>query len=358
MPESWSGKNLPQQQRVHPPAPGYVYDPVYLEHDTSNDPENPETARRLEVVISGLDMKFIRQQLKLIPARPATIEELSMVHQADYIKRVEAFCQNGGGFWDVDTYLSPGSYKAALYAAGGTIEATKAVVNQEVPMAYALVRPPGHHAVFDNAMGFCVFNNIAIAVKYALKHLGIKRVLIIDFDIHHGNGTQQVFSTGNDVLYISIHQAALFPGTGHIGDVGSAINIPFPNFCSDKEYLQVFEEIIIPAARRFQPELLMVSAGYDAHWADKYAMRLSLDGIYHITKIIKQIGEELCGGRTVFVLEGGYNLQVLSCAVNATFSLWLGDKYLDDPLGPPPQKTSPPNIKELLAEVKKRHELD
>lgn len=357
MPESWSGKNPPKPP-AHPPAPGYVYDHVYLEHDTSNDPENPETKRRLEVVISGLDMKFIRQQLVSIPARPATLEELALIHQPEYIKRVATFCQNGGGFWDVDTYLSHNSYKAALYAAGGTIEATKAVVNNEVPMAYALVRPPGHHAVFDNAMGFCVFNNIAIAARYATKNLNIKRILIIDFDIHHGNGSQQVFTTTPDVLYISAHEAALFPGTGHIDDVGRAINIPFPNYCSDKEYIQAFDEIIVPAARRFQPELLMVSAGYDIHWADKYDMRVSLEGIYQITRIIKQLGEELCGGKTVFVLEGGYNLQVLSCAVNATFNLWLGDTYLDDPLGPPPKKPEPPDIQQLLAEVKKRYGLE
>jgi acetoin utilization deacetylase AcuC-like enzyme len=302
-------------------------------------------------------MKFIRQQLKSIPARPATMEELAMVHRPEYVKRVEAFCQEGGGFWDVDTFLSPGSYKAALYAAGGTIEATKAVVNQEVPLAYALVRPPGHHAVRDNAMGFCVFNNIAIAAKYALKNLKIKPVLIIDFDIHHGNGTQQAFATSSEVLYISLHQSSLFPGTGLIGDVGTAINIPFPNYCGDNEYKQAFDEIVVPAARRFRPELMLVSAGYDAHWADKYDMRLSLEGFYYITKVIKQLSEELCGGRTVFCLEGGYNYQVLSCAVNATFSLWLGDKYLDDPLGPPPHKPSPHGVQELITEVKKRHKL-
>jgi acetoin utilization deacetylase AcuC-like enzyme len=355
MPESQSAKD--PQPPIQPPAPGYVYNPVYLEHDTRQDPENPETARRLEAIISGLDMKFIRPRLKLIPARPATTEELTLVHNAEYVQRVDDFCKKGGGSWDVDTYLSPGSFKAALYAAGGAIEAVKYVVKEEVPFAYALVRPPGHHAVIDNAMGFCVFNNIAVAACYATSKLSVKRVLILDFDIHHGNGSQQAFTTSPDVQYISIHQASLFPGTGHIEDPGSAINIPLPDYCGDNEYRQVFNEVIVPAARRFQPELLLVSAGYDGHWADRYDTQMTLDGYFKITEIIKQLGEELCQGRTVFVLEGGYNLQVLTCAVSATFSLWLDEKFLDDPLGQPQQRIPPPDITDLLAAVKKRHDL-
>jgi len=361
MPESWSSKTKPPQHAEHTAAPGYVYDSVYLEHDTG---EHPENARRLEAIITGLDNKFIRQQLKLIPARPATLEELTAIHQAEYITRLEAYCQQGGGTWDADTVMSQGSYKAALYAAGGCIAAVEAVVNKVVPNAYALVRPPGHHATSNNAMGFCLFNNVAVAANYALKTCKMGRVLIIDFDVHHGNGTQEAFAHNPYVLYISAHQYPLFPGTGYLSELepgsgaGTAINIPLPAGCGDNEYKQVFDEIIVPSAQRFKPELILVSAGYDGHWADDLSnMRLTLDGYYYLTRIINQLAVELCGGRTVFCLEGGYNLQVLYCAVNATFSLWLGDKFFDDPLGQPLHKSSPHGVIELIAEVKKRHGL-
>jgi acetoin utilization deacetylase AcuC-like enzyme len=358
MPESWSDKS---QHVGQPPAPGYVYDYVYLEHDTGN---HPESSKRLEAIISGLDMKFIRQQLKLIPARPATMDELTTVHQAEYISRVEAFCRHGGGVWDGDTIMSKGSYKAALYAAGGSIAAVEAVAKKSVPCAYALVRPPGHHATSSNAMGFCLFNNIAIAANYALKTFQMARVLIIDFDVHHGNGTQATFACNPAVLYVSMHQHPLFPGTGHLDEplpvsgAGAAINIPLPGGCGDIEYKQVFDEIVAPAAQRFKPELILVSAGYDGHWADEMSnMRLTLDGYFYITQVIQQLANELCGGRMVFCLEGGYDLRVLSSAVNATFNLWLGDKYFDDPLGKPPHILNPHGVPALISAVKKRHKL-
>jgi acetoin utilization deacetylase AcuC-like enzyme len=334
---------------------------VYLEHDTGVHPEN---ARRLLAVIDGLDQKFIRQQLKVIPARAATREELATVHDAEYISRVEAYCRQGGGAWDADTTMSTGSYKAAVYAAGGTIAAVEAVLKNQVPCAYALVRPPGHHATKNNAMGFCLFNNVAVATNYALKTFRMERVLIIDFDVHHGNGTQEAFTHNPYVLYISMHQYPLFPGTGHLDEMGqgigagTAINIPLPAGCGDSEYRQVFDEIVAPTSRRFKPELIMVSAGYDGHWADDIGnMQLTLEGYYYITRVIQQLADELCGGRVVYCLEGGYNLKVLSCAVNATFSLWLGEKGFDDPLGPPPSTIKPHGVSELIAEVKKRHGL-
>ena len=360
MPESYSSKD-PPRRHTRRSAPGYVYDPVYLEHDTGNRPEN---ARRLEAVISGLDWNFIRQQLVAIPARPATLDELSTVHRPEYISRVEAFCRQGGGSWDTDTVMSPGSYKAALYAAGGSIAATEAVIKGDVPGAFALVRPPGHHAVNNNAMGFCIFNNIAIAANCALKTHKMKRLLIIDFDVHHGNGTQEAFAHNSGVCYISPHQYPLFPGTGYFSEqevdkeTEATINIPLPAGCGDDEYRRVFDEIVVPAARGFKPEIILVSAGYDAHWADGLAsMRLTLDGYRYLTRVIQQLADELCGGKTVFFLEGGYNLRVLSCAVNATFNLWLGESSFDDPFGAPPDGFKPRGIDEIIATIKKRHGL-
>ncbi len=361
MPESSSSKGKSPQPAGRP-TPGYVYDKIYLEHKTG---AHPESEHRLEAIISDLDWKGIRQQLKRIPARPATMDELTAVHQAQYISRVESYAQNGGGWWDADTMISPGSYKAALYAAGGSIAAVEAVMKKEVPCAYALVRPPGHHATNNNAMGFCLFNNVAVAASYALKNYNLSRVLIIDFDVHHGNGTQEAFAHNPYVLYISTHQYPLFPGTGHLDEVsrgqgshGTAINIPLPAGCRDEEYKRVFEEIVIPSSRRFTPELILVSSGYDGHWADEMSnMRLTLDGYYYITHVIKQLADELCGGRYVCCLEGGYNFQVLTNAINFTFNLWLGDKYNDDPFGPPPHDITPHGVNELIAEVKKRHGL-
>jgi acetoin utilization deacetylase AcuC-like enzyme len=359
MPESWSSKAPEKHGRS--PSPGYVYDPVYLQHDTG---DHVESAKRLEAIISDLDWKGIRRQLTQIPARPATPQELTAVHQPEYILQVEAYCRNGGGWWDSDTLLSEGSYKAALYAAGGAIAAAEAVMTNQVHQAYALVRPPGHHATSNNAMGFCIFNNIAVAAHYALKTFKMERLLIIDFDVHHGNGTQDAFESDPRVLYISMHQYPLFPGTGQVEEIGrgdglgTSVNVPLPPNCGDNEYRQVFDEIVVPAANRFKPELILVSAGYDGHWADELShIRLSLDGYYDLTKTIRQLADGLCGGREVFCLEGGYNLKVLSCAVNATFNLWLGDGGLEDPFGRPPHDFKPQGVSELIAEIKKVHKL-
>jgi len=364
MPESSSSNGKPQPGAK--PAPGYVYDKIYLEHKTG---AHPESEHRLEAIISDLDWKGIRVQLRRIPARAATMQELTAVHQPEYIKRIEEYCKAGGGWWDADTRLSEFSYQAALYAAGGSIAAVEAVMKKEVPCAYALVRPPGHHATASNAMGFCVFNNVAIAANFALKNYNLARILILDFDVHHGNGTQEAFTHNPYVLYISTHQYPLFPGTGHLDEVlpytpqspephGTAINIPLPAGCRDREYLQVFDEIIIPACRRFKPELMLVSSGYDGHWADEQSnMRLTLDGYYQITRIIKQLSDELCEGKCVYCLEGGYNLQVLTNAINYTFNLWLGEKYNDDPFGPPPHDIEPHGVDTVIKEVKRRHGL-
>jgi acetoin utilization deacetylase AcuC-like enzyme len=193
---------------------GFVYDPIYLKHDTGQHPEN---VRRLEAVISQLEQTGIKRQLTPVEPRPATIAELSLVHREKYISQVREAARKGGGWLDVDTVMSADSYDAALYAAGGTIQATEAVINGDVNSAFALVRPPGHHATAQRAMGFCLFNNVAIAARNALTGHGLERVVIIDFDVHHGNGTQDAFYEDSQVLYISTHQYPHYPGTGSIG---------------------------------------------------------------------------------------------------------------------------------------------
>jgi acetoin utilization deacetylase AcuC-like enzyme len=344
---------------------GYVYDPVYLEHDTGQHPEN---ATRLEAIMSRLEESSLKKRLAHIAPRPATIEEVALVHHEEYIAYVQAVAKKGGGWLDPDTVVSPGSYKAALYAAGGLIRATEVVMG-EGGSAYALVRPPGHHATATQAMGFCLFNNVAIAARYALSKLNLGQVAIIDFDVHHGNGTQDAFYDDPKVLYVSTHEFPLYPGTGSLEETGirdakgTTVNIPLPAGSGDGEYLRVFDEVIVPVVRRFGPELILVSAGYDGHWSDRLAMMdLSVTGYAKMAEIIKGLALELCHGHLVFTLEGGYPLAALAASVKATFDVLLGEKDIDDPLGPPKsgfklRGFETPDITSLVTSLKRIHKL-
>jgi acetoin utilization deacetylase AcuC-like enzyme len=339
---------------------GYVYNPVYLKHDTG---QHVEVAARLEAIISHLEKTGLTSQLTLIEPRPATVDEISLVHRRDYIKEIEETARRGGGWLDPDTVMSAGSYEAALYAAGGLIRAVEAVMGGEVDSAFALVRPPGHHATAGQAKGFCLFNNIAIAAKYALTEYKLERLLIIDFDVHHGNGTQEAFYDNPQVMYISTHQYPFYPGTGSIEETGSGaaegtnINIPLPAGCGDAEYLKVFEQIITPAAQRFNPQLILASAGYDGHRADPLAMmELTVAGFGQMTGVIKGLADELCGGHLAFTLEGGYDLNALAASVKATFDTLLGNS-VEDPLGQPPHSSGKADIDRLLGAVKEIHKL-
>jgi acetoin utilization deacetylase AcuC-like enzyme len=337
-----------------------VYDPIYLKHDTGGHVEN---ARRLETIISYLEQTGLKSQLTLIEPRAASVEELALVHQREYISHIQEVAQEGGGWLDPDTVMSPDSYEVALYAAGGAIRAVEAVMDGEVNSAFALVRPPGHHATSRRAMGFCLFNNIAIATQHALAKYKLEHILIIDFDVHHGNGTQEAFYDNPHVMYISTHEYPFYPGTGSVGETGSGaaegttINIPLPAGCGDSEYRQVFEQIIVPAARRFEPQLILVSAGYDSYGGDGLAlMQVSVTGFGQMVRVIKELGDELCGGHLVFTLEGGYNLKALAASVKATFDVLLGNS-VDDPLGQSPRSFGVPGIDSLIKAIKEIHHL-
>jgi len=340
---------------------GLVYDPIYLKHDTGQHVEN---ARRLEAIISYLEQTGLKQQLTPIKPRPTTVEELSRVHHEQYISYIQEVAQKGGGWLDADTVMSPNSYDAALYAAGGVIKATEAVMNGEVASAFALVRPPGHHATPQRAMGFCLFNNVAVAAKHALARYGLEHILIIDFDVHHGNGTQEAFYDNPQVLYVSTHLYPFYPGTGGIDETGSGeaegttLNIPLPSGCGDAEYEQVFKEIVVPAAKRFKPQLILVSAGYDPHWTDELAlMQVSVSGFARVVKIIKELADGLCNGRLVFSLEGGYNLSALAASVKTTLDVLVGNTDIEDRLGQPPYQIAIPDITHLIKAIKEIHNL-
>jgi len=340
---------------------GLVYDPVYLTHDTG---DHVEVASRLSAILAQLERAGLRQKLVALAPRAASPQEIGLVHQPTYINHIAAMARQGGCWLDPDTVLSPYSYNAAVWAAGGVLAATEAVMDNRVGAAFALVRPPGHHALPQKAMGFCLFNNIAIAARFALSRYHLKKVAIIDFDVHHGNGTNDAFYADSQVLYISTHQFPFYPGSGHAEETGigsgkgATVNIPMPTGCGDEEYLGVFQEIIAPLVRRFQPELMLVSAGYDSHWADELSlMQVSTTGFARMTKIIKELTEELCPHRLVLSLEGGYNLKALATSVRATFDVLLDNPDIRDPLGPSPHKNEAPGIGYLLDSLKQIHQL-
>jgi len=341
-------------------ATAYVYDSIYLEHDL---PSHPENARRLERILEVLEKERMLPRLKPLEPRAATIEELERVHTSQHIARVQRQSQAGGGYLDPDTYVSPRSFEAALMAAGGLVRAVEAALAGEIANGFALVRPPGHHATATRAMGFCLFNNVAVAARAALAGGKVERVFIADFDVHHGNGTQDAFNDDPAVFYFSSHQYPHYPGSGHWNETGrgagegTLLNVPLPAGVGDAGYTQVFIELVWPLAERFRPDLILVSAGYDAHWSDPLAMmNLSLTGYAWLGQELMHMAKQLCDGRIVFTLEGGYQLDVLAYGVLNAFYAMLGEETITDPLGPSPRPERP--VDTLIARLKAAHGLD
>lgn len=341
-------------------ATALVYDPIYLEHDTGSHPEN---AGRLVSTMEAIERSGLCAALDMVSPEAATVEEVATVHHRGYIEHVCAIAERGGGFLDPDTYASPGSYEAALVAAGGAKLAMERVLTGEADNAFALVRPPGHHALPNRGMGFCIFNNIAIATRLAQSHHGLDRILIVDFDVHHGNGTQLTFWKDPRVLYFSVHQYPFYPGSGSLTDVGEdagrgcTINVPLPGGTGDAGYLQTFDEVLEPAARRFRPQFIAVSAGYDLHWSDPIGgMQVTVTGFALMTERLKKLASELCEGRMFFTLEGGYNLEALAQSVVATLQV-MADQPYTDKIGAPRWRRAEPEIDRILDRAKDIHGL-
>ena len=338
---------------------GYVYDEVFLKHDM---PGHPENRQRLEAIMGRLAESGALQRLVHIPARPATREELERAHHPRYVDSVQAMAEGGGGTLDPDTYVSAGSFDAAVMAAGGAIEATRAVLDGRVNNAFALVRPPGHHAMPGHGMGFCLFGNIALAALAARRARGVERILIVDFDVHHGNGTQAIVQDDPAICFVSTHQFPYYPGTGALSEIGSGaargtlVNMPLSPGAGDRTLLTLYEQVLTPVAHRFRPELVLVSAGYDAHYDDPLAgLTLSLVGYAWLARTLVALADDLCGGRIVFVLEGGYHSDVLPNGVLNTFYALLGDSTIMDPLGPSPWPE--PEIDAYVASLRQLHNL-
>lgn len=339
----------------------YVYHPLYLAHGIPGHPERPE---RLERVMKTLEQERLFERLVALEPVPATEHQIELVHSPTYRRRVQQVAARGGGRLDADTYVNERSYEVALLAAGGVNTAAKAVAGDEVDNAFCLVRPPGHHATPDRGMGFCLFNNVAVATRVLQKELGLDRVVIVDFDVHHGNGTQDVFVQDPSVLYFSTHQYGFFyPGTGHWQEIGreqgngTTVNVSLSAGVGDTGYLTVFRNLLWPIAQRFHPELILVSAGFDAHWSDPLAsMRVSLTGYAHLVRELCHIADSICDGRIVFALEGGYNLDVLAYGVLNTFYALLDDDPIVDPMGPSPVNERP--VEELVEKLSQFHNLN
>jgi len=313
-----------------------LYTDRFLEHDTG--PTHPESPERLKVMMRELSKSDIPSSgsCEVLEPRPATREEVQMVHEGRYVDWVEAICSRGGGLLDLgDTVAGPRSFEAAIYAVGASLQAVELVMEGSYDAAFALVRPPGHHAGRDYARGFCIFNNVALAAHYLLEKHGLERVAIVDVDAHHGNGTQEIFYETDKVLYLSLHQdPTWFPGTGFEDEVGSlegrgyTVNIPLPFLTADDIYLRAIDGIVIPILRQYRPQFILVSLGFDVHYADPVA-RLGLSMIGHVEVFSKIAGvaQDACGGRLVAVLEGGYSLAHIGKMFVADVAVLTGREY-------------------------------
>jgi acetoin utilization deacetylase AcuC-like enzyme len=302
--------------------PVFLEHPSSLQHDTGPHPEQPARITAIQSELETLGWVGYAR----VSSPPAARSALTAVHPELYVETIESVSARGGGQLDLDTVMSVGSYDAALHAAGGAVRLAEMLIAGEAPTGFSAHRPPGHHATRTRAMGFCLFNNIAVAAQYALDSLGLDRVLILDWDVHHGNGTNDIFHVSDQVLFVSIHQSPLYPGTGAAGDVGSGagrgftVNLPVPPGTGDLDYCSLVSHVVVPLARAFEPQLVLLSAGFDAHADDPLAdCRVSDEGFAAMTGLMRAACLEL-GVPLGAVLEGGYALGALGRGVAATMS--------------------------------------
>jgi acetoin utilization deacetylase AcuC-like enzyme len=302
---------------------GFVYHPAYLEHDMGAG--HPESPSRLRAIVQRLEESGVAARLVRIEPRKAEDEWITQVHTSNYLAALNRQVPASGRVsLDPDTSMSPGTLHAAYLAAGGALAAVDAIMAQQVDHVFCAVRPPGHHAEAGRAMGFCFFNNVAIAARYIQKKYGLTRVLIVDWDVHHGNGTQHSFENDPSVLFFSTHQYPHYPGTGRETERGKGtgegftINVPMEAGEGDDEYRAVFQKVLVAAADNFKPEFVIISAGFDAHKDDPLAsMGLTESGYAELTEIVAGIAKRHANGRILSSLEGGYNLTALAASVHA-----------------------------------------
>jgi acetoin utilization deacetylase AcuC-like enzyme len=305
----------------------YIRHPSSFEHDTGGHPEN---ARRLTVIEEAMSERDWLG-MELIEAPAAERELLQRVHAPRHVDSIEKLSERGGGMLDLDTVASAGSWEAALHSAGGAVHGVERLLTHG-GFAFCGLRPPGHHAERDRAMGFCLFNNVAVAAAHAIESLAVERVLVLDWDVHHGNGTEAIFYDSAQVLYASIHQSPLYPGTGAIGDTGSGegegftVNLPVPPGSGPDEFLSLVQQVVAPIAREWRPGLICISAGYDAHRDDPLAnCELDEAAYADMAATVRELGAEL-GAPILVGLEGGYELAALAASVVATLDALVDDR--------------------------------
>ena len=292
-----------------------VTDRAYLKHFAGRS--HPERPRRIEALIEMAE-SLRRPGLQFPAPREATPAEIALCHAPEYVETIARTASRDRYDFDFDTHASRDSYRTALLAAGGVLTAVEATLDGAADNAFAIVRPPGHHALPDRAMGYCFFNNVAIAAAWLAKARGLRRVMIVDWDLHHGNGIQDIFYESSGVLYVSTHQYPHFPGTGSIYEIGAGpgegftVNVPMPAGFGDSEYLRVFDELVLPIGRKFKPEFILVACGFDAHFRDEHSsMAVTDDAFPAMCRRVKELAAECCAGKMVAALEGGYDIESL-----------------------------------------------
>ncbi len=339
----------------------YATHPRYTEHDY---PGHPEHAGRIRTVWKQLQATGLDSQMESVIPQPVSTDLIKTVHTEEYLNILQWISTSGQNNvrLDADTYALPTSYEVARLSAGGVISVVDAVLSGQASNGLAAVRPPGHHAMPDHGMGFCLLGNIALGARHAQNNYGLKKVLIVDFDVHHGNGTQAMFYNDNSVFFISSHQYPFYPGSGAFDETGKGIgsgytlNIPLAPGHGDESLAAIYESVVWPATERFQPDLIMVSAGFDAHWDDPLAaLNLSLTGYDHITRELIRMAQKLCDGKIIFVMEGGYNLNVLAHGIENIAHALLGQDIVNDPFGESNMRE--PAIKPIIKRIQEIHKL-
>jgi acetoin utilization deacetylase AcuC-like enzyme len=311
-------------------------------HEAHYEYGHPERPERIEVIRESLEQEGVWRDQFLVNPVIISSEILSSVHAPSYLRLLEDASKSGRRL-DMDTYMTLQSWDLAKKAAGGAVAVARSVWLREAERGFALTRPPGHHATIDRGMGFCLINNVAVAAEYLFQEQGALRLAIVDLDLHHGNGTQDIFWDREDVLYVSTHQYPHYPGSGRLEEIGhgraegTTANFPMPPMSGDDAYKEVMGEIIIPLTRRFEPDMILVSYGFDTHWRDPLGnILLSANGYRGLIEQLVKVADEICQGRIAIILEGGYDLEAAVACTQAVFSA-LMDTPWRDPLGQSPQ---------------------
>jgi acetoin utilization deacetylase AcuC-like enzyme len=316
----------------------FFYPEGHAQHHFPGHPERPE---RVEIIRQALEDAGCWKQYPLLQPVEPPGSILKSIHDPAYLEYLKASCRRGERL-NPDTYVTPASWELALNAAGGAISVASAVWDRQVKRGFALTRPPGHHATTEMGMGFCLINNVAAAAEYLLKEAGAQRLAILDLDLHHGNGTQDIFWKREDVFFLSTHQSPLYPGTGRIQErgkgagFGTNVNIPLPPGSGDEAFEAVLEQVVLPLLMRYNPEMLLISFGFDTHWMDPLgSLLLSADRYAWMIAQLAAYADQHCQGRIALFLEGGYDLNAASVCSKAVVKALLGQEW-NDPLGPSP----------------------